>query len=204
METVQDLAASIATFIDSLTGLITDSPLTYVVIFGLAAVDVVLPILPSEAAVLVEAVLAGTGQLSIGWVMLAAGTGAFVGDNVAYWIGRRAGRPLIERILRSNDRLIWAEDQFRERGGSLVIVGRFIPGGRTAVAIGAGVLRFRWSRFVGFDLIAAAIWSLQAALPGYLGGSAFPDRPWIGLVVGIGIAILVAGAIEVVRRVTRR
>ena len=65
----------------------------------MAAIDVVLPVLPAEATVTAAAVLAGQGTLNIVWVMVAAGLGAFVGDNIAYWIGRAAGRPLVEKVL---------------------------------------------------------------------------------------------------------
>jgi membrane protein DedA with SNARE-associated domain len=204
VEILQELAATFALVMESVAGLVTDSPLTYLLILGMAALDVLLPILPAEGVVLLAALLAGTGQLSIALVVAAAGTGAFIGDNLAYWVGRTGGRPFIARLLPGEDRLRGAEARFQARGGSLIIVGRFVPGGRSAVAVGAGVLQFPWRRFVAFDLVAAALWSLQAALPGFLGGSAFPDRPWIGLVVGIGLALVITGGIEVVRRVMNR
>lgn len=204
MEIFQDLAAAFATIIESLSGFVTDSPLTYLLILVVAVVDVLIPILPAEAVVLLAAVLAGTGQLSIAYVVVAAGVGAFLGDNLAYWIGRKAGRGFVRRLRPDEDRLAWAETRFRTGGGSLIIIGRFVPGGRTAVTLGAGVLRYPWGEFVAFDFVAAVIWSLQAAIPGYLGGSAFPERPWIGLAIGIGLALLVTVGVQVVRRVTSR
>ena len=196
MELLTEIFTWATGLIDSLTELVTDSPLTYLAIFGLAALDVILPILPAEATVTAAAVLAGQGTLNIAWVMVAAGLGAFVGDNVAYWIGRAAGRPLTERILRGNvDQLESVEAQFRKRGGVLIIVGRFIPGGRTAVAIGAGVLHFAWLKFIAYDAIAATIWAFQAALPGYIGGSLIQDRPWLAIVFGFVLSALLAGGL---------
>ena len=145
--------------IDSLAALVTDSPVTYLVITALAAVDVLAPIVPAEATITGAAVLAGQGTLNVVWIMVAAGLGAFVGDNVAYWIGRGAGRPLVERVLRGNTgQLDAVKAQFDKRGGTFVIIGRFIPGGRTAVAIGAGVLHFSWPQFIVYDALAAVIW----------------------------------------------
>ena len=47
---------------------------------------------------------------------VAAGLGAFVGDNIAYWIGRAAGRPLVERVLRGNtEQLDNVQEQFHKR-----------------------------------------------------------------------------------------
>jgi membrane protein DedA with SNARE-associated domain len=201
MDTVVDLLGQLAAFIDSLTALVTDSPLTYLVIMGMAALDVLLPILPAEATVTAAAVLAGQGQLNIAWVMVAAGIGAFIGDNVAYWIGRVAGRPLVERLLRGNtEQLDGVAEQFRKRGGVFIVIGRFIPGGRTAVSIGAGVLEFSWPRFLLFDAIAAVVWSIQAALPGYIGGSLIREQPWLALIVGFVLSALLAGGIALGQR----
>lgn len=205
MDLISDLLAALDSLTQTLAGMLTDSPLTYLLVFGLVALDVLLPILPAEASVLIAAVLAGTGQLSLTWVIIAATLGAFVGDNVAYWIGRSAGRPLVERILRGNaERLQQVGAQFHDRGGSFIIIGRFVPGGRTAVSIGAGVLHYPWGRFIAYDAVAAVIWALQAALPGYIGGVVFADRPWIGLAIGIVLAVVVTVTIEGIRRIRER
>jgi membrane protein DedA with SNARE-associated domain len=201
MEAVTDLLARIADVIDALAALVIDSPITYLVIFAMTAVDVLLPILPAEATVTAASVLAGQGRLSIVWVMLAAGLGAFVGDNVAYWLGRVAGRPLVERVLRGNTKQLGAvEEQFGRRGGAFIIIGRFVPGGRTAVAIGAGVLHFPWLRFMLYDAAAAVVWSIQAALPGFIGGSLIQDRPWLAMVFGFILSALLTISIALIQR----
>ncbi len=57
-----------------------------------------LPI-PGETALLIGSALAGTGnQLLLTWVIVAGISGAILGDNIGYWIGRRSGRPILERI----------------------------------------------------------------------------------------------------------
>ena len=201
METITEIFTWATGLIDSLSQLVTDSPLTYLLILGLVAFDVVIPVLPSESIVTAAAVLAGQGQLSIVGVMIAAGLGAFVGDNVAYWIGRAAGRPLIERVLRSKtDKLEDVERQFQRRGGTFIIVGRFIPGGRTVVAVGAGVLHFNWLKFVAYDIIAALVWALLAAVPGYIGGVVIQDKAWLALIIGFSLSILVAGGMLLFQR----
>jgi membrane protein DedA with SNARE-associated domain len=205
MGLIGDLLSAFDSLTQALAGLVTDSPWTYLLVFALVALDVLFPILPAEASVLVAAVLAGTGQLSIGWIVIAATLGAFVGDNVAYWIGRKAGRPLVTRVLRGHaERLEQVGREFHDRGGSFIIIGRFIPGGRTAVAVGAGVLHYPWFRFIAYDAVAAVIWALQAAIPGYIGGVVFADRPWIGLAIGVALAVAITVTIETVRRIRER
>lgn len=201
MELLNDAFTWATSLIDSLTALVGDSPWTYPLIFVLVAVDVVFPVLPAETIVTTAAVIAGQGQLNIIYVMLVAGLAAFVGDNVAYWIGRAAGRPLVEKVLRGRtSQLESVERQFQRRGGTFVIIGRFVPGGRTVVAIGAGVVRFGWGQFLVYDAIAAVIWSILASLPGYIGGIVVQDKPWLALVIGLGLSALVAVGLTLFQR----
>lgn len=201
MDVLTEFFAWATGVIDSLTALVTDSPLTYLVIFAMTAVDVLLPIIPAEATVTAAAVLAGQGTLNVLWVMLAAGLGAFVGDNVAYWIGRAAGRPIVERVLRGNtEQLDHVQAQFDKRGGLFIVIGRFVPGGRTAVAVGAGILHFSWIQYIAYDALAATVWAFQAALPGFIGGALIRDQPWLAMVFGFVLSALLAAGIALLQR----
>lgn len=188
-------------FIESVTSLATDSPFPYLLIFGLTVLDVVFPLLPAEPVVTAAGVLAGSGGLHIGWVILAAALGAFAGDNLAYWIGRSAGRSLSARLAgRRAARLAAIEQRFRVHGATLIIAGRFVPGGRTVVAGGAGVVRLSWPRFAAFDAAAAIIWALQAAVPGYIGGVVAGDQLWFAFPLGFGLSVLVGGGLALIQR----
>ena len=105
---------------------------------------------------------------------------------------------------RGQRQIAWAERQMRERSGELIIVGRFIPGGRTAVALTAGSLRYPWRRFAVFDAGAAVLWASYAALLGFFGGRAFEHAPWKGLLLAFGLALAVTAGTELVRRLRRR
>ena len=83
----------------------------------------------------------------------------------------------------------WADLQLDERGGELMIVARFIPGGRTAVCLSAGGLKMPWRRFATFDAIAAIVWASYAALLGYVGGKQFEEAPWKGLMLALLILL---------------
>ncbi len=92
-----------------------------------------------------------------------------------------------------------AERQLAARGGELIAVARFIPGGRTAVTLSAGASLFPWRRFALFDGAAALLWALYASLLGYFGGKAFEGAAWKGLLLALGIAFAVAAGVEIVR-----
>ena len=179
----------------------------YVVVLLFAVVDAVFPAVPSETAVITAGVVAVSGDLSLPVVIAAAAVGAFAGDNLAYGIGRRYGTRAKERFFRGDKakrRVKWASTQLEQRGGELIAVARFIPGGRTAVTLTAGLTRFPWRRFAVFDAIAALIWACYAALLGYFGGQAFEHQPWKGLLVALGIAFAVTLGTELVRWLLRR
>jgi membrane protein DedA with SNARE-associated domain len=179
----------------------------YLILAVLAFLDAIVPVVPSETSVITAGVVASAGDLSLPLVVVFAAVGAFLGDNTAYFLGRRFGARINNRFFRSEKarkRVDWAQRQVSERGGELIAIGRFIPGGRTVVTLSAGTLGYPWRRFVLFDAAAALGWALYASLLGYLGGQAFEKAPWKGLVLALGIAFSVAGAIEVVRWYRRR
>lgn len=179
----------------------------YAIVLVLSLLDAVLPIVPSEASVITAGVVAATGGVNLELVILAAAIGAFLGDNTAYWIGHRFGARARKRYFRgekSQKSLAWADEQLDKRGGELIAVARFIPGGRTAVTLSAGTLHFPWRRFAVFDAIAAVLWASYAALLGYFGGQAFEGAAWKGLIVALATGLALTGLIEVVRWALKR
>lgn len=173
----------------------------------LAYLDALVPVVPSETSVITAGVVASTGDLSLALVVAAAASGAFLGDNTAYFIGHRFGTRINDRFFSSKKnrkRVEWAQRQVNERGGELIVIARFIPGGRTVVTLSAGTLGYPWRRFVLFDAAAALGWALYAALLGYFGGHAFEKAPWKGLLLALGIAFAVTGGIELARWYLRR
>ena len=138
---------------------------------------------------------------------MAAAAGAFVGDNLAYAVGRRYGDRVAKRFFtgdKARRRLETAKRQLDQRGGELIAVGRFIPGGRTAITLAAGLTRFPWRRFARYDGVAAVIWAGYAVLLGYFGGHAFEHQAWKGLLLALGIAFAVTVGTEAVRFLLRR
>ena len=190
----------------SLTDYVSGSPWTYAFLFGVAALDVVFPLVPSETSVILAGVIASTGDLVLFAVILVAAGGAILGDNTAYVIGRTVGHRLVNRFFSGErrKRIDWAEQQIEERGGYLILVGRFIPGGRTAVTLACGLLEMRWRRFISFDVAAGLLWASYAALLGYFGGKAFEEQPWKGFVVAFVVALGITGAIELYRWLRKR
>jgi membrane-associated protein len=183
------------------------SPLTYLAVLGACALDAVLPIVPSEAVVIAAAVLAAKGQSSIWLIAVAAAAGGFLGDTGSYVLGRTAGASAARRLFRSpkaKRRLTWAGEALERHGATIIVVARFVPGGRTATTFTAGTVRLSWPRFAAADAVGATLWAAYAAGLGYLGGETFERRPLYAFLFGLGVALLVALVVEAARRLRRR
>ena len=190
-----------------LTELVTASRWSYAILFAVAALDAVIPLVPSETMVIAAGVLAAADRLALTGVLGAAALGAFVGDNASYLAGRKLGRPIARRVFhgkRARERLAWAERQLEERGAYVIVIARFVPGGRTAVTFTAGLVALPWARrFLPFSVLAALVWASYATLIGYFGGRVFEQRPWYGLGLALALAAALVVAVELFRRARR-
>jgi membrane protein DedA with SNARE-associated domain len=193
---------------NSLVDAVSGAWWSYPLIFGVAMLDAFFPLVPSETVAITSGVLAGSGDLSLPLCILCAAGGAFVGDNVSYGIGTFLGERTVKRLFRgekSHRAFEWAERMLAERGMYLVVVARFIPGGRTATTFAAGYVHsFPWRRFVVADAVAASFWGSYTVLLGYLGGRAFEKSPWKGLLIAFAIALLITGGVELGRKLRSR
>jgi membrane-associated protein len=193
--------------LDSLTTDVSNSPVTYLVVFVSTWFDVVLPLIPSETIVIGASVLAAQGDLLIFVIVPAAALGAFVGDNIAYGLGRLVGWPIANRLFKGDkarSRLVWAEGAIQRRGATLIVVGRFLPGGRSATTFAAGTLGMAYRRFLPADAGAAIAWAVYISMLGYVGGETFQHNVWLPLLIALGVALLVAFSADAWRRVQKQ
>ena len=177
--------------VETLTA-VASSPWAYALVAAIAALDAIIPVVPSEATLIAAGAFAGSGDLEIALVVLAGAAGAFAGDNVSYALGRLGRHRLPERPLRA------AQGVLATRGGLVLVVARFIPGGRTAATLAAGT-SMRLPRFVRLAAAAAIIWGAYGGLLGYLGGRTFEEEPWKGIAAGLALAAALTLVLEGVR-----
>ena len=177
------------------------------IIFAVALLDSVIPIVPGETTVIAGGVAAGAGNQTLALVILAGAFGAFLGDNLAYTIGNRF-EPRVNawaaRKPNRADRLDQAGHQIRKRGGPLLITARFIPGGRTVLTVSSGLTQQPRRWFATWVAVAALIWATYAAGLGYLFGQAFEDDHAIAFWLAFGTALGMTALIEIIRWIRDR
>lgn len=159
------------------------------------AIDGFFPTIPGEALVVTSGVFAASGQPELPLVVLVAAAGGVTGDHVSYGIGRLAGSRLLERMrpgTRKRKPFDWAVRTLRQRGGSVLIVCRFVPGCRTAATLTTGSVRFPLPSFAGFSSLGGLCWASYFTMVGYLGGITFREHPLLGVLLGIALAVLLA------------
>jgi len=130
---------------------------------------------PGETMLLIAAIDAGiTHHLSILLVIVAAASGAILGDNIGFWVGREGGFRLLRRYGRylhlNESRLKVGLYLFRKHGGKVVFFGRFVAVLRAWAAFLAGTNRMPWPRFLLFNALGGISWATIYGLGGYLLG----------------------------------
>ena len=185
----------------TLVGPVMTSPLLYPLLAGLCSLDGVVPMIPSEAAVLASGVFAHSGTPNVVLVVLATALGVFVGDHLAYGLSRSVlGPRLINRSRHVARAVAAAGRQLDRRTGLLIVMSRFLPGGRVTMNLACGTARLPLARFSPASAVAALAWAAYTAGLGFVGGAAFVENPLLGLGVGLGLSFAFGGLIELVRR----
>ena len=180
-----------------------------IAIFVIAFLDSVIPVVPSETTVIVGGVAVATdvADYSLWMVIVAGAVGAFLGDNLAYSIGRfwaPAFERRAERRPKFKVKLHWARTQIDARGGMLLITARFIPGGRTVMTLSCGITRQARLWFMFWTAIAVTIWATYAAVLAYVIGEPLEDNHTAALWIAFFVAIAINLIIELIRHVRNK
>lgn len=119
--------------------------------------------LPGETIIVVASVFASQGILNVWDVYFAAVAGAVIGPNFGYYVGRRGGQPVVQRMARllrlSEEDLQAAEARFNQRSDLAIFLGRFVAFLRIFAGPIAGVLKMPFPRFFFFNALGAIVWA---------------------------------------------
>ncbi|MDP9346895.1 MAG: DedA family protein [Actinomycetota bacterium] len=164
----------------------------YPVVFLLIAIETIGVPVPGETALVLAAIAAGRGQLSIEAVIAIAAAAAILGDNIGFALGRKLGRRVLLApgpLLRHRRRLLAVGEPFFDRHGpKAVFLGRWTTGLRITAAWLAGANRMKWSTFLFWNALGGIAWAASVGLLAYWLGHRAED---LLRVVGLGGAAAV-------------
>jgi membrane protein DedA with SNARE-associated domain len=165
---------------------------------------------PGETMLLAAAIYAGTTHnLDIALVIVAASIGAVLGDNIGYWFGREFGYELLLRYGRyfhfDQTKMKLGMYLFREHGGKVVFVGRFVAVLRAFAALLAGINQMEWCRFLLFNVAGGVVWATVIGTAGYnLGKQARHLLGTAGIIILVVASVLLLASFIAIRRNQRR
>ena len=159
-------------------------------VFLLSLIDGFFPVVPSESILVALASIYDQREnINLVQLFFLGWFGAFIGDQVAYWLGRTIGVTRFRWMrTRTVVRAIGGVRQTLKYSGAMVIItARHIPGGRVAVNFIAGATRMKLLKFMSLYFISAAIWAAYSLAIGYF------TAGWLdNTVLQIGLALIVA------------
>lgn len=174
----------------------------YAGIVALMAIESACIPLPSEVIMPFSGYLVHTGRFNLFWVATMGALGCNLGSAIAYWVGARGGRRLVERygayVLLTRRELAMADRFFARWGEAAVFVSRLLPVVRTFIALPAGMARMRQGRFHLYTFLGSWPWCFMLAWVGMKLGENWDKDPrlrmWFHRLDGVILAALAMGA----------
>jgi membrane-associated protein len=134
--------------------------------------------LPGDSLLVTAGVFAGAGHLPILELFVLVSLCAIAGDQIGYWIGRKAGQALYSRedsLVFRKRHLEQAHLFYEKNGGKTVIMARFVPIIRTFCPPVAGAAAMPYGRYLTFDIAGGFLWVGSMTLGGYFLGRVIPN-----------------------------
>ena len=180
--------------------------LFYVVIAGIIFVETGLLIgffLPGDSLLFSAGLVAAArDDINIAFLIFSIFLAAFIGDQVGYVIGRKVGRPYLEKhkSKRMQKMLVRSEKFYERYGWWSVVIARYIPWVRTFVPPIAGTVKMNYYKFLSANALGALLWGVGITLAGYYSGSI----PWVrDISYGLAIFFISASLIAALRNYLR-
>lgn len=174
------------------------SPWLYVIVFVAVTVDGFFPVVPSETVVISLGALSATGSPHLPALLAVVVGGGVAGDRVCWALGRKAGGRIADgKLAIARNR---AEGALRRYGAVTILVGRFLPYGRTATGMVSGSARMPTGRFSLYSVLASVGWAIYVVGLGRLGGLAFSGNPLLGTACGLIIGMSLAAVCALTER----
>ena len=162
-------------------------------------------VLPGETVAVLGGVAAKFGHVPLAGVLMVTVAAAIIGDSVGYEVGRHLGpRILRTRLLREREKGIGrAQDFLARRGGSAVLLGRWLALFRALMPALAGIARMPYRKFLAYNAAGGVVWGIVVVLLGYAAGASYKtiqSKFGVGAAIALAVIVVVALVVWQVRR----
>jgi membrane-associated protein len=149
---------------------------TYLILFLVVFAEtglVITPFLPGDSLLFAAGSIAALGAMNVHLLFLIIFVAAVIGDTVNYAIGHYLGPKVFKNNYRflKKEYLEKAHKFYEKHGGKTIIIARFIPIIRTFAPFVAGIGEMNYSKFILYNIVGGAIWSVSFIYAGYFFGS---------------------------------
>ena len=184
----------------------------YLALFGFLTIDAMIPVVPIQAIMITSGALTVYGNLNLALVIAIGALGMFTGDSIAFMLGRSTGQvgrgwlssrlhtlrsrygPKHDDQAKEDSRTRRAAARFtrglRRPGPLVLLLCRFVPGGRMAAGFHAGRTGYSIKLFILWDGAAALAWATYGGLVGHVGGTAITQSAWRLFAVAASAAVV--------------
>jgi len=191
-------------------GLFASAVLPGILIIVFIETGLLFPLLPGDSLLFTGGLLAAQPNPPMNiWVLaISVSVVAVLGDQCAYFIGRRIGPALFDKEdsrLFKKRYVTESHAFFEKHGPKTIILARFVPIVRTFTPVLAGVSYMRYPLFLGFDIIGGILWGAGMTLLGYfLGNVPFVKENLEVMILLIVFLSILPGLMAVGRNVLQR
>jgi membrane-associated protein len=179
----------------------------YLALFGFLTIDAMIPVVPVQAIMITTGALTVYGNLNLALVIAIGALGMFAGDSIAYVLGRSTGNVGRNRLGRLRARFAPKNEDAETKSGArkaaerftrglrrpgplVLLLCRFVPGGRMAAGFHAGRSGYPIKLFALYDGAAAVSWAMYGGLVGHVGGTAITQSAWRLFVIAAAAAVI--------------
>lgn len=180
---------------------------TYLLLFGIIFLEtglVVTPFLPGDSLLFVAGVVAAAGHLDPFLLLAVFIAGAILGDTANYWIGNFLGLKVFQRRFPELVRQEYIDrtyDFFERYGGLAIFIARFVPLVRTFAPFLAGVGTMCYRRFLLYNVLGAAAWSVLLVAAGYFLGTVPVVNQHLNLLIYAVMALTAGSVLYILYRI---
>ena len=164
--------------------------------------------LPGDSLLVTAGILAASGHLSLGGLLSLVTLCAIAGDQLNYFVGRKAGQALYKRedsFFFKKKHLERAHEFYEKYGVKTIIIARFVPIVRTFCPAVAGAARMTYRRYLPFDIFGGILWVFSTVLGGFFLGRSVPNiNKHLHIVIALVVFVSILPAIIEVLRSRRK